>query len=123
MTPVEPAHGPGVLLLIAAAAVAVLLVLILRFRLHAFVALVLVSLLTALATGIPRADVVAVLLDGFGGTLATVALLVGFGAMLGRMLEASGGAQVLADRMIGRFGATRAPLARSYFAISRLPMA
>jgi len=111
MTPVEPAHGPGVLLLIAAAAVAVLLVLILRFRLHAFVALVLVSLLTALATGIPRADVVAVLLDGFGGTLATVALLVGFGAMLGRMLEASGGAQVLADRMIGRFGATRAPLA------------
>ena len=40
-----------------------------------------------------------------------VALLVGFGAMIGRMLEVSGGAQVLADRLIGQFGPERAPLA------------
>ena len=44
-------------------------------------------------------------------TLATVALLVGFGAMIGRMLEVSGGAQVLADRLVDAFGAERAPLA------------
>ncbi len=109
--PVEPAYSSGVLLLIAAAAVGVLLFLIMKLRLHAFVALVLVSLLTALATKIPFADVVPTLLDGFGSTLANVALLVGLGAMIGRLLEVSGGAQVLADTLVARFGEKRAPLA------------
>ncbi|WP_426289168.1 GntP family permease [Ensifer adhaerens] len=111
MTSIEPAYGTATLLLIAAAAVGLLLFLILRLRLHAFVALVLVSLLTALVTGISFADVVPTLLQGFGSTLGSVALLVGFGAMIGRMLEVSGGAQVLADRLIGQFGPERAPLA------------
>lgn len=111
METMEPAYGTATLLLIAVGAVAVLLVLILRFRLHAFVALVLVSLATALVTGIPFADVVPTLLEGFGSTLASVALLVGFGAMIGRLLEISGGAQVLADRLIAVFGERRAPLA------------
>lgn len=111
MMQIEPVYGTGVLLMIAAAAVLLLLVLIMRFRLHAFVSLVLVSLLTALAAGVPFARVVPTLMEGFGGTLASVALLVGFGAMVGRMLEVSGGAQVLADRLIGKFGEDRAPLA------------
>jgi gluconate:H+ symporter, GntP family len=111
MDAVEPAYGTATLLLIAIGAVLLLLILILRFRLHAFVALVLVSLLTALVTRVPFADVVPTLLQGFGSTLATVALLVGFGAMIGRMLEITGGAQVLADRLIARFGEKRAPLA------------
>ncbi|GLK64153.1 GntP family permease [Paracoccus kondratievae] len=111
MNPVEPVHSTTTLLLIAAAAVLVLLVLIMRFRLHAFVSLVLVSLLTAMVAGIPLADVIPTLLQGFGSTLATVALLVGFGAMIGRLLEVTGGAQVLADRLIGKFGANRAPFA------------
>jgi GntP family gluconate:H+ symporter len=108
---VEPALGAGPLLLIAAAAVGVLLFLIMKLKLHAFLALVLVSLLTALATRIPLEDVVTTLTTGFGATLASVALLVGLGAMLGRLLEHSGGAQVLADSLIGRFGEKRAPLA------------
>ena len=111
MDAIEPAYGAVTLLLIALAAVLVLLLLILRFKLHAFVALVLVSLLTALATRIPFADVVPTLLGGFGSTLATVALLVGFGAMIGRLLEITGGAQVLADTLINRFGEKRAPFA------------
>ncbi len=111
MPEVEPALGAGPLLLIAAAAVGVLLFLIMKLKLHAFLALILVSLLTALATRIPLEDVVTTLTEGFGGTLANVALLVGLGAMLGRLLEHSGGAQVLADSLIGRFGEKRAPLA------------
>ncbi|MBR7744632.1 GntP family permease [Phycicoccus sp. BSK3Z-2] len=108
---VEPAYSSGVLLLVAAGAVGVLLFLIMKLRMHAFVALVLVSLLTAVVTRIPFADVVPTLLDGFGGTLANVALLVGLGAMIGRLLEVSGGAQVLADTLVSRFGEKRAPLA------------
>ena len=111
MTPVEPVYGTGVLLSIAALAVVALLVLIMKFRLHAFVSLVLVSLATALATGIPLAKVVPTMTDGFGSTLASVALLVGFGAMIGRLLEVTGGAQVLADRLINKFGESRAPMA------------
>lgn len=111
MQDIQPALGTATLLLIAVASVAVLLALILRFKMHAFVALVLISLLTALVTRIPFDKVVPTLLDGFGSTLASVALLVGFGAMIGRLLEITGGAEVLADRLIDRFGERRAPLA------------
>lgn len=111
MPEVEPVLSAGPLLLIAAAAVGVLLLLIMKLKMHAFLALVLVSLLVALATRIPLEDVVTTLTTGFGSTLASVALLVGLGAMLGRLLEHSGGAQVLADSLIGRFGEKRAPLA------------
>ena len=111
MDEVEPALGTTPLLLIAVAAVAVLLVLIMKLRVHAFVALVLVSLLTAIAAGIPTADVVSTMLSGFGTTLASVALLVGLGAMIGKLLEVTGGAGVLADTLVNRFGEKRAPLA------------
>ena len=111
METIEPAYGTGTLLLIAAAAVALLLFLIIKIKMHAFVALVLVSLLTALAAGIPVADVPSALTSGFASTLGSVALLVGFGVMVGRLLEVTGGAQVLADTLIGRFGEKRAPLA------------
>jgi GntP family gluconate:H+ symporter len=111
VTEIEPIYGAGTLLLIAAAAVAVLLFLIIRVKLHAFVALVVVSLLTAVAAGIPIADVPEALLTGFSGTLGSVALLVGFGVMVGRLLETTGGAQILADTLIARFGEKRAPLA------------
>ena len=103
--------GAGPLLLIAAAAIAALLFLIIKLRMHALLALILISLATAFATGIPANQVVPVLINGFGTTLGTVALLVGLGAMLGRIVETSGGAKVLADYLIGIFGEKRAPFA------------
>ncbi|GLK78749.1 GntP family permease [Methylopila turkensis] len=113
MTPAAaaPAMGAAPLLLIAAAAIAALLVLIMRFRMHAFLALILVSLVTAFAAGIAPEKVVPTLIAGFGTTLGTVALLVGLGAMLGRLVEVSGGAQALADDLIRLFGEKRAPFA------------
>ncbi|WP_328460018.1 GntP family permease [Actinoplanes sp. NBC_00393] len=108
---VEPAYSAGPLLLIAALGVLLLLFLIIKLKLHAFVALILVSLIVALATQVPLEDIVSTLTSGFGSTLASVALLVGLGAMLGRLMEFSGGAQVLADSLIRRFGEKRAPLA------------
>lgn len=111
MTPIEPVYGTATLLIIAALAIVLLLFLIMRLKMHAFIALVLVSLVTALVAGIPLNDVMPTLLQGFGSTLASVALLVGFGAMIGRLLEVTGGAQVLADRLIAQFGERRAPFA------------
>jgi GntP family gluconate:H+ symporter len=108
---IEPQYGTTVLLLIAAAAVAVLLFLIIAVKLHAFISLVLVSVLTALAVGFPLDQIPEALSFGFADTLGSVALLVAFGVMLGRLLEVTGGAQVLADTLVGRFGEKRAPLA------------
>ena len=106
--------GTGPLLVIAAVAVLLLLLLIIQFRIHAFLALTMVSLATGLVAGIPPAKIVPVLTEAFGQTLGGVALLIGFGAMLGRLLEVSGGAQSLADALIHRFGEKRAPLALGF---------
>ena len=107
----EQTLGAGPLLGIAAAGIALILILIIKFKLHAFITLVLVSILTAIATGIPLGAVYDVSMQGFRATLGDVGILVGLGAMLGKLIEHSGGAQVLADTMIRRFGEKRAPLA------------
>ncbi|MDH0369576.1 GntP family permease [Brucella anthropi] len=107
----QQSMGAGALISIAVGAVLLLLLLIIRFRVHAFVALIIVSLLTALATGIPAGNILTTITSAFGSTLGGVALLVGLGAMLGRLLEISGGAQALADDLIRRFGEKRAPMA------------
>ena len=111
MEPIDPVYGTATLLLIAAGAVALLLVLIMVLKLHAFVSLVLVSAVTAVVVGFDLAEIPDVLLYGFADTLGSVALLVAFGVMLGRLLEVTGGAQVLADTLINRFGEKRAPFA------------
>lgn len=100
--------GTAGLLILAVSAVAVLLLLIMAFKVHAFLALMLTSIGTALAAGIAPASVLPALSFGFNSTLGSVMLLVALGAMLGRMIETSGGAQVLADRMIDLVGEKRA---------------
>jgi gluconate:H+ symporter, GntP family len=99
------------LLGIAAGGIALLLLMIIRWQVHAFVALMLVSLLVALATGMPIADIISTLIAGMGGTLGSVAILVALGAMLGRMIEVSGGAASLANRFTEILGPKRVPMA------------
>ena len=101
------------LLTIAVVAIALLLVLIIKTRLHAFFSLLIIAVATGLAAGIGVGDVIDVVIAGFSTTVGTVALLVGFGAVLGRLIEITGGAQVLADKMLDTFGEARAPLALS----------
>lgn len=102
--------GAGPLLLVAAGAIALILVLVIVFKLHAFLTLILVSLLTAFITGIPAGEIVPALVTSFGGTLGNVALLIALGAMLGKLIEHSGGARVLSEKMVSVFGEKRAPL-------------
>ncbi|KUI35570.1 GntP family permease [Mycobacterium sp. GA-2829] len=112
MDEITLAERPAALLIvIALAAIAVLLFLIIKVRLHAFFSLIVVSVITGLAAGISMGDVINVVIAGFSNTVGTVALLVGFGAVLGRIVEMTGGAQVLADKMLHRFGEKKAPLA------------
>jgi gluconate transporter len=94
-----------------AVALAVLLVLVIRYQLNAFVALLVVSLGLGLAAGMPPTRVVGSIGDGFGKILAGVAILLALGAMLGRMLDVSGAAEVITRTLINAFGPTRASLA------------
>ncbi|MEG8038605.1 gluconate:H+ symporter [Sphingomonas sp. LR60] len=99
----------GTLLLIeGAAAVAILIALIVRVRLSPFIALVLVSLGLALATGLPPASIVKAFEAGVGGALGHIALVVALGTILGKMMVESGGADQVAQTVIGFFGARRA---------------
>ncbi|MCM2972393.1 GntP family permease [Larsenimonas suaedae] len=120
MNPQEAANtalSTPTLLIICAAAIAVLLTLIIRIKLHPFFALVLVSIGTAIATGIDVSSLMDTLIGGFGKTLGNVALLIGFGAVLGRIVATSGGARVLSDTLIRACGRDRAPFGLSVAAL------
>ncbi|AWE43303.1 MULTISPECIES: GntP family transporter [unclassified Actinobaculum] len=95
------------LLGIAVGAVFVLLLLVIGVKMSAFVALILVSLGTALATGIAPQKIVGVLQGGMGDTLGSVMIVVGLGAILGRLIEMAGGADSLARAFTLRLGEHR----------------
>lgn len=92
------------LLIVAVVAVAVLLFVVIKIELPAFVALLLVSMGTALATGIPLENIVPVTIAGMGKVLGPVAIVVGLGTMLGRLIEMSGGADNLARQFTEMLG-------------------
>lgn len=94
-------------------AVAVLLVLVLVVRVHAFVALLLTSLVVAVVGGIPLADIAGVIQNGMGSTLGYIAVVIGLGAMIGELLRVSGGAEQIAATLLSSFGEDRAPWALS----------
>src|SRR5581483_4359532 len=93
------------------AALIALLVLIIRYQVNAFVALLVVSLGLGLAAGLPPERVVDVIAKGVGDIMRDVAVILALGAMLGRMLEACGAAEVIARTLINTFGEKRASLA------------
>ncbi len=91
-------------LLIIALSVALLLFLILYWRINTFLALVLVAVIAGIAIGMPPRDVIKSIQSGVGSTLGDLALILGFGAMLGALIAESGAAQVITDRLIRLFG-------------------
>jgi GntP family gluconate:H+ symporter len=101
----------GQLLLTALIAIVVLIVLIARFKLHPFIALIGVALATGLATGMPPAVVLKSLQDGVGGALGFIAVVVGLGTMLGKIMAESGGASRIAQTLVRAFGPARVPWA------------
>ena len=95
-------------LIMTALAVASLLFLVLVVRVPAFLALVMTSLGFGLSVGMAPADIIAAIQNGMGGTLGFIAVVVGLGAILGAVLEVSGGIQVIANSVLNRLGEHRA---------------
>jgi gluconate transporter len=102
-----PAGGPF-LIGLTLGAIALLLALILAVRLHAFLALMIVSALLGLGAGMDPGQVLKSMQAGFGEALGFIAVVVALGAMIGRYLEQSGGGRVLAEWLLDRFGRERA---------------
>src|SRR3712207_3876960 len=101
--------SPILLMLIVAAAVGILLLLIMGLKMHAFVALLIVSFATAVAAGIPLGNVIDTIEEGMGSILGFVAIVVGLGAMFGEILRMTGGAEKIANTLVGKFGEERVP--------------
>lgn len=95
------------LLLIALAAVVGLIVLIARFKLNAFVALLCASLFVGVLSGTNLPSVGKAIADGVGGVLGSIAIIIGLGTIVGKMLTESGGAEVVADTFMRLLGEKR----------------
>ncbi|GAB3279633.1 hypothetical protein GCM10027563_08020 [Parasphingorhabdus pacifica] len=85
--------------------------LLIKDELHAFVALLLVSIAVGFAAGIAPSEIPRLFEDGIGSTLGDIAIIVALGAMLGRMMQESGAAETLSESLLNAFGERRAPLA------------
>ncbi|MEN4695397.1 GntP family transporter [Pantoea agglomerans] len=97
----------ALLLAIATASIVILLLLVIKVKVHPFVALLIVSLLVAIATGIPAEKIMETIITGMGGLLGHITIIIVLGAMLGAIIEASGGAESLAQRFSKTLGLKR----------------
>ncbi|TXF69638.1 gluconate permease GntP [Bacillus subtilis] len=91
-------------LIIVALGILALLFLIMGLKLNTFISLLVVSFGVALALGMPFDKVVSSIEQGIGGTLGHIALIFGLGAMLGKLIADSGGAQRIAMTLVNKFG-------------------
>ncbi len=89
--------------------IAVLLLLILRMKLHAFVSLLIASIVVGLLAGMAPLTIMDTIKEGMASTLGFVATVIGLGAMFGAILEQSGGAKMIANFLVQKFGIKKAP--------------
>lgn len=99
------------LILTAAGSVLLLLFLVMKARMHAFVALMLVSIGAGLFSGMPLDQIADTMQKGMGGTLGFLAIVVALGAMFGKILHETGAVDQIAIRMLKTFGENRAHFA------------
>jgi Gnt-I system high-affinity gluconate transporter len=91
-------------LLIVILGIIVLILLITVFKLDTFISFVLVSVAVGLAEGMEAGDLLKSVENGIGSTLGSLVMILGFGAMLGKMVADSGAAQRISSVLIRRFG-------------------
>ncbi|AYF76951.1 gluconate transporter [Nocardia yunnanensis] len=119
------AHHAGTTQLVLAAVLGVALIvgLITWLKLHPFLALAVGAITVGLIAKLGAADTVASFVKGFGSTMGSVGILIGFGAMFGKLLADSGGADQVVDTLVTRAGPRALPWVMGLVgAIIGLPM-
>jgi GntP family gluconate:H+ symporter len=93
------------------AGIAVIVLLITRFKLHAFLSLTIGSLALGAFAGAPLDKVITSFTAGLGSTVAGVGVLIALGAILGKLLADSGGADQVVDTILARASGRAMPWA------------
>ncbi|MFH9074353.1 gluconate:H+ symporter [Streptomyces alboflavus] len=104
--PVEPitSAGHAQLGIAVLAGIAVIVLLITKFKVHAFLALTIGSLALGAFAGAPLDKAIASFTTGLGSTVAGVGVLIALGAILGKLLADSGGADQIVDTILAKAG-------------------
>lgn len=91
-------------LIIVIGGILLLFLLIAQFKLNAFIAFIIVSLLVGVAEGMEVLKVVDSIQTGLGNTLGGLIMILGLGAMLGKLVADSGAAQRITTKLVDKFG-------------------
>ncbi len=91
-------------LIILAVGILFLFFLIVKVKLNNFLSLLLVAGLVGFAEGLPINSIIPTILKGLGGTLGGLTIILCFGAILGKLMAESGGAQRISETLIHVFG-------------------
>ena len=98
---------PSALLLVTFFGVALVVLLIIWVKVPAFVALAVASLGVGLAARMPLADIPRAFQQGVGDTLGFIAMVIGLGTIIGKLLAESGGAVVVSNALVRALGERR----------------
>lgn len=90
--------------IIIIACLLLLVIFISYFKIDAFLSFIAISIIAAVCLGIPLAKIPSVIDDGVGNILGDLTIIIILGAMLGKLVAASGAAKMIAEVMIGLFG-------------------
>lgn len=91
-------------LLIILFCILLLVILVTWVKLNAFLSFLCVSIIGGLLLGIPFEKVTVSVQKGFGDTLGQLAVIICFGAVLGKLIAVSGGAQKIAGTLVNSIG-------------------
>src|SRR5665647_1890506 len=91
-------------LIIIVAGIILLFILISVYKISAFLALLITSFAVGLLSGMEPLVILQSITDGLGSTMGSLALIIVFGAMLGKLLEQSGAAYQITNKLVDLFG-------------------
>ncbi|MDP9047540.1 MAG: GntP family permease [Bacteroidota bacterium] len=106
-------HSFSYILTFLVAGIALIVLLTTKFKIPAFFALFFACLLVGLGIGLPFAEVLTTIKDGFGNILKSLGLIIVLGTALGVLLEFTGSTTVMANFLLKKLGNRHAPLAMS----------
>lgn len=95
-------HLPLISLVIG---VALLLFLNIKLKINSILALIFSAIVVGFINGMKPVAILETIKEGLGSTLGSLALIIGFGAVLGKLMVDSGAAQRIASTLINKFGA------------------
>src|SRR5450755_3619183 len=105
------------LTLVTVIGIAIIVLLIVVLKMHPFMALIVGSAFVGLAAGVPLPKIISNFETGVGSTLQEVGLLIALGAMLGKLLADSGGADRIIDTLLSKASKAMVPWAMALVAV------